>query len=192
MSRTTANLVRALDIVFAFVGLVVASPLLIVLGLIGVLDTGSPLFFQRRVGRRQVPFTLVKFRTMKVGTVSVASHLADPSAITSFGRFLRKTKLDELPQLWNVMIGQMSMVGPRPCLYSQSDLIRERELRDVFNIRPGVTGLAQVMQIDMATPVLLAETDQRLLREMSVAMYLRLIWQTIIGRGSGDRVRQTG
>ena len=132
---------------------------------------------------------LVKFRTMRPGTASVATHLASASAITPFGRFLRRTKLDELPQLWNVLKGEMSLVGPRPCLFNQHELIEERARRDVFDSRPGITGLAQVNDVDMSTPELLAETDARMLRSMSLASYFSLIFLTLTGRGGGDRVQ---
>ena len=91
-----------------------------------------------------------------MGTASVASHLASATSITPFGNFLRKSKLDELPQLWNVLKGEMSLVGPRPCLFNQEELIAERDKRGVFEVRPGITGLAQVNTIDMSTPELLA------------------------------------
>jgi O-antigen biosynthesis protein WbqP len=96
---------------------------------------------------------------MRPGTSSVATHLADVNAVTRVGRFLRRTKLDELPQLWNVLKGEMSLVGPRPCLFNQTELISERASRGVFDVRPGITGLAQIQGIDMSTPKLLAETD---------------------------------
>lgn len=153
-------------------------------------DTGSPLFRQQRVGRRQQPFMLVKFRTMRPDTASVASHLADASAITPFGRFLRRTKLDELPQLWNVLKGEMSLVGPRPCLCSQEELIAERVVRGVFDVRPGVTGLAQVQGIDMSTPYLLARTDAQMIKTMSIPNYFNYILLTVQGRGSGDRIKR--
>ena len=102
------------------------APILALLWILGWLDTGSPLFRQERVGRNQKPFTLVKFRTMRPDTASVATHLADASAVTKLGHFLRRSKLDELPQLWNVLKGEMSLVGPRPCLFSQTELIEER------------------------------------------------------------------
>jgi lipopolysaccharide/colanic/teichoic acid biosynthesis glycosyltransferase len=162
---------------------------MLLLTIIGAFSTGSPIFFQQRVGRGIRPFTLVKFRTMRKGTESVASHLANASAITSFGRFLRKTKLDELPQLWNVLTGDMSLVGPRPCLFNQADLIRERSERNVFDWKPGITGLAQISNIDMSTPELLAETDQKMLNNLTLKAYFRYILLTLIGNGSGDRVR---
>lgn len=182
-------LIRFFDFMFAFFGLVFGSPLLIVLTLMGIFDTGSPIFRQERVGRYKKPFTLIKFRTMRPDTVSVASHLANASAITPFGGFLRKTKLDELPQLWNVLKGEMSLVGPRPCLFNQDELIAEREQRGVFHFRPGITGLAQVNEIDMSTPVLLAETDQKMLSKLSLKDYFKYIFMTVAGKGSGDRVK---
>lgn len=182
-------LIRVIDVCFAFLGLLFGFPVLILLTLIGLFDTGSPIFRQERVGRHRKPFTLVKFRTMKPDTASVASHLASASAITPFGGFLRKTKLDELPQLWNVLKGDMSLVGPRPCLFNQEELIAEREQRGVFNYRPGITGLAQVNEIDMSTPVLLAETDQNMLQNLSLKDYFKYIFMTVAGKGSGDRVK---
>lgn len=185
-----AKTLRFFDILFAASGLLVGLPILFLLALIGYWDTGSPLFLQNRVGYRGRPFVLVKFRTMKLDTAWVASHLADASSITRFGLFLRRTKLDELPQLWNVLTGDMSLVGPRPCLFSQHELIQERSKRNVYNARPGITGLAQLNNIDMSTPELLAEMDQRMLAEMTVPTYFRYLFLTALGKGSGDRVSQ--
>lgn len=181
---------RSLDIALSLFGLIVGMPLLLCLLVAGLFDTGSPLFRQERVGRYKTPFVLVKFRTMKPETASVASHLADASSITRFGRFLRRTKLDELPQLWNVLKGEMSLVGPRPCLFNQTELIEERDKRGVLNARPGITGLAQVNDIDMSAPQLLAETDARMLADLTVRAYFRYIVLTILGKGVGDRVRK--
>jgi len=181
--------IRLFDFVFSLVGLVVGFPVLLVLTIIGLFDTGSPIFRQVRVGRHQKPFTLVKFRTMRVDTVSVATHLANSASITRFGHFLRKTKLDELPQLWNVLKGEMSLVGPRPGLFNQEELTEERAKRGVFNVRPGITGLAQVNEIDMSTPALLAETDQRMIQSLTVTAYFKYIFMTVAGKGSGDRIR---
>lgn len=183
-------MIRLFDVVFSFVGLLVSSPLLVLISIIGLFDTGSPIFMQERVGRDKKPFVLVKFRTMKVGTASVATHLASSTSITAFGRFLRRTKLDELPQLWNVLKGEMSLVGPRPCLYSQIELIGERDKRGVFAARPGITGLAQINNIDMSTPELLSITDAQMLCDMSLVKYFVYIGQTILGGGQGDKVKQ--
>ncbi|ADP98148.1 sugar transferase [Marinobacter adhaerens] len=181
-------MIRAFDVFFALLGLVFGLPLLLLLVVVGLFDTGSPVFMQERVGRHKKPFTLVKFRTMSKETLSVASHLASPAAITPFGRFLRRTKLDELPQLWNVLKGEMSLVGPRPCLFNQEELIMEREKRGVLAARPGITGLAQVNDIDMSTPTLLAETDQKMLQNLTLSAYFKYILMTVSGKGAGDRV----
>ncbi|MET4001076.1 sugar transferase [Marinobacterium sp. MBR-109] len=181
-------MIRIFDFVFSLLGLVCGFPVLLLLTLIGFFDTGSPIFRQERVGRHKKPFTLVKFRTMRKDTASVASHLASADAITPFGHFLRRTKLDELPQLWNVLKGEMSLVGPRPCLFNQEELIAEREQRAVLNARPGITGLAQVNDIDMSTPKLLAETDQTMLQNLTVGAYFKYIFMTVAGKGAGDRV----
>lgn len=183
-------MIRIFDFILSFLGLVCGLPVLLVIWTLGLLDTGSPIFRQERVGRNMDSFTLVKFRTMSKGTTSVASHLASSSSTTSFGRFLRKTKLDELPQLWNVLKGEMSLVGPRPNLFNQEELINEREALDVYSVRPGVTGLAQIKNIDMSTPKLLAKTDAEMIATMSIANYFKYIFQTVAGKGQGDRVRR--
>ncbi len=181
---------RVFDILFSMVGLILSSPMFLIVVLVGLLDTGAPLFFQVRVGKNKTPFMLVKFRTMKANAKSVATHLVDTSAITPFGSFLRRTKLDELPQLWNVLKGEMSVVGPRPCLFNQDELVNEREKRGIFCVKPGITGLAQIMKIDMSTPQLLAETEQKMLEKFTVFDYFRYIFLTMLGKGAGDRVRQ--
>ena len=181
-------MIRMFDVVFSLAGLVFGLPVLLILYVIGMFDTGSPLFFQQRVGRHQKPFTLVKFRTMKLDTASVASHLASTSSITKFGAFLRNTKLDELPQLWNVLKGEMSLVGPRPGLFNQEELTSAREEHGVFAVRPGITGLAQVSDIDMSTPELLAQTDAEMIRTQSLLNYFKFIVSTVLGKGTGDRV----
>lgn len=181
-------ILRLFDMLFSAIGLIVGLPLLLIITLIGFFDTGSPIFRQERVGRHKKTFMLAKFRTMKCDTESVATHLASASAITSFGNFLRCTKIDELPQLWNVIKGEMSLVGPRPCLFNQHELIDEREVRGVFSVRPGITGLAQIRKIDMSTPRLLAQTDARMIDDLTIVKYFSYILQTVLGKGSGDRV----
>ncbi|MGQ7274416.1 sugar transferase [Marinobacter sp. V034] len=180
---------RFFDFSLSLAGLVLGFPVLLSLYIIGLFDTGFPIFKQERVGRDRYPFTLVKFRTMAVDTSSVASHLANSSSITKFGHFLRRTKLDELPQLWNVIKGDMSLVGPRPCLFNQEELIVERERRGVLKARPGITGLAQVNNIDMSTPVLLAETDAKMLATLTLGAYFKYIAMTVLGKGAGDRIK---
>ena len=182
-------MLRLFDIIFSIAGLILGSPILAIIYIIGLFDTGSPIFRQERLGKHQKPFTLLKFRTMAVDTASVASHLASASAITSFGHFLRRTKLDELPQLWNVLKGEMSLVGPRPGLANQLELTAARQAEGVFGVRPGITGLAQVNEIDMSTPELLARTDAQMIRSISLSRYFEYLWLTMSGKGRGDRIR---
>lgn len=182
-------MIRLLDFLLSLFGLMLVMPFLVVLYIIGLFDTGSPIFIQERVGRNKKPFTLVKFRTMTVDTASVASHLASTSSITPFGGFLRKTKLDELPQLWNVLKGEMSLVGPRPGLFNQDELTQARDAENVYAVRPGITGLAQVNEIDMSTPELLARIDREMIDTMSISNYFKYILMTVTGSGSGDRVK---
>lgn len=182
-------MVRALDICLALAGLLATAPLVLILMIwIKASSPGPALFVQTRVGRGEKHFLCYKLRTMKAGTPSVGSHEMGRSAITPAGHILRRTKLDELPQLWNVLTGEMSLVGPRPCLPNQSALIEARRARAVFDMRPGITGLAQVRGVDMSEPVRLAELDSAWLSQESVGNYLRLILQTIAGSGRGDRV----
>ena len=180
---------RLIDFVAALFGLVLALPIFLVVFVIGLFDTGSPLFFQERVGKDKKPFTLVKFRTMSVDTKSVASHLASQTSITKLGAFLRKTKLDEFPQLWNVLKGEMSLVGPRPNLFNQEELIDARDSKNVYSVRPGITGLAQIQNIDMSTPVKLAKTDSIMIKKMTLKNYFLYIIKTVTGAGAGDAVK---
>ena len=117
---------------------------------------------------------------MYVNTPHVATHEVAVSAITPLGAFLRRFKIDELPQLWNVVIGQMSMVGPRPCLPGQEELVRHRRTLGIFSLRPGITGLAQVRGIDMSNPQRCAETDAEYMHAISLREDLRLIVRTIL------------
>ena len=182
-------MIRFFDFIFSFVGLLILWPVGIILYIIGLFDTGKPVFVQERVGRYKKPFNLIKFRTMTVDTKSVASHLANQASITKFGGFLRRTKLDELPQLINVLKGDMSLVGPRPNLYNQTELIEERDKRGVYNVTPGITGLAQINEIDMSTPRKLAEVDAEMIGSLTVGDYFKYIFATVGGRGQGDRVK---
>lgn len=179
-------MIRFFDFTFSLFGLVFGFPVLVILILIGFFDTGSPIFIQERVGRHKKPFTLVKFRTMKKDTASVASHIVSATSITQFGHFLRRTKLDELPQLWNVLKGEMSLVGPRPGLFNQEELTAARDKHNVFSVRPGITGLSQISGIDMSTPELLSQTDAKMISDQNLKSYFKYIWMTVIGKGQGD------
>ncbi|PSW42959.1 sugar transferase [Photobacterium leiognathi] len=180
---------RLIDFIVAFVGLLFLWPILLIVVIIGLFDTGSPVFIQTRVGKNKQPFQLIKFRTMSVDTESVASHLANNASITKLGAFLRKTKIDELPQLINVLKGDMSLVGPRPNLFNQEELIAERDKLGVYDVLPGITGLAQVQNIDMSTPKLLARTDREMIDTLNIKKYFRYILMTATGSGSGDAVK---
>ncbi len=181
---------RVVDLILATIGLILSFPIMLVIWLAGLWDTGAPLFFQTRVGQHQKPYKIIKFRTMKTDTESVATHLASPTSVTKLGSLLRRTKLDELPQLWNVLKGEMSLVGPRPCLPNQTELIEERAKLNVFKFRPGITGLAQICDIDMSTPSLLASTDAKMLSHLNLFTYFTYILKTIVGSGRGDRIRR--
>ncbi|MGB0430999.1 MAG: sugar transferase [Bacteroidia bacterium] len=184
----TAITIRLIDFTAALIGIIVLSPVLLVLTLIGVFDTGSPFFLQSRIGKNQKEFTLIKFRTMFLDTPSKGTHEVSSFQVTKYGQFLRRTKLDELPQLWNVLIGSMSLVGPRPCLPVQIELIQKRNKKGVFNSKPGITGLAQTKNIDMSTPELLALTDAEMIKNWSIQSYFRYIFMTLSGKGQGDAI----
>lgn len=179
---------RIFDILFSFFGILILSPIMVLLLTIGLFDTGSPIFRQKRVGINQKSFYLLKFRSMHIHAPSVATHLASVHSITPFGSFLRRSKLDELPQLLNVFMGDMSLVGPRPNLFNQTELIEERQKRGVYGIRPGITGLAQINKIDMSTPQLLAETDAKMISQLNMWYYFKYIFLTVFGKGFGDRI----
>lgn len=181
-------MIRLIDFFASFFALLLLLPLMLVLYILGLFDTGSPIFKQKRVGKNKKPFCLYKFRTMNKNAKSVATHLANQSDVTRFGSFLRKTKLDELPQLLNVMIGDMSFVGPRPNLFNQTEMIAERDKLNVYDHKPGITGLAQISEIDMSTPEKLAEKDAEMLSSLNLYTYFKYIFATISGKGQGDRI----
>ena len=181
--------IRILDVMAALGGGIVVLPVMLVIAV--MIRAGSPgpaLFRQPRVGRHLKPFVCLKLRTMGENTPAVGTHEVSHTAITPLGRSLRRLKLDELPQLWNVLRGDMSLVGPRPCLPSQTELVEARRVRGVYEVRPGITGPAQVKDIDMSVPLRLAEEDATWARDPSLAKYLRYIFLTVVGKGQGDRV----
>lgn len=183
---------RFMDLAVAVPLLVVATPvLLVLLTAIRIESPGAPLFVQQRVGKQGRIFSMLKLRTMRAGTPNRASHQVAPSQITGLGGLLRRLKLDELPQLWNVLAGQMSLVGPRPCLPNQHELLAERAARGLLAIRPGVTGPAQLVGLDMSDPVRLAEAEAAYFsRSRAISDDVGLIVRTLIGGGRGDAARR--
>lgn len=151
-------------------------------------NSGSAIFAQQRVGRHRKLFTLYKFRTMKPGTRNAGTHEVSDSAVTRFGGFLRRTKLDELPQVLNILRREISLIGPRPCLPVQVELIEARSARGVYEVLPGITGKSQIDGIDMSEPERLARSDERSIAERNLLSDLSIIVQTFLGRGRGDRV----
>jgi len=166
--------------------------LLIVVFVIRLESPGPAIFMQVRVGRNQRLFTCYKIRTMHWGTADLPTHQILPSSVTGLGRRLRRLKFDELPQLFNVLVGDMSLVGPRPCLPTQLDLIEARQRLGVFEARPGITGLAQVQGVDMSDAERLAEIDARYVRTQSLWGDVKLVWATLRGQGVGvDQVMRS-
>lgn len=182
---------RAFDIGASAFGLIVASPLLVVTWVLIVRQGDGPgIFAQQRIGQKGRTFTCYKFRTMAVGTVQAGTHEVSGSSVTPLGARLRRLKIDELPQLWNVLIGEMSFIGPRPCLPSQQELVERRLAAGVLDVRPGISGLAQVNDIDMSDPAKLVEWDARYIALRGLILDLKLILRTVRGGGRGDRVAE--
>lgn len=184
------QLKRLFDLCGALAGLALAAPVIAILVIaIRLSSPGPGIFSQQRVGRDGRIFVCRKLRTMRAGAPNVPTHHAASNQVTPLGAWLRRTKLDELPQLWNVLKGEMSFVGPRPCLPIQRELVDERRKRGVLALRPGITGLAQVQGIDMSDPVRLAEKDAEYLRSQSIQTDLAILFRTLVGGGGGDRIR---
>lgn len=181
---------RLFDITFAVsVILLFWWAMAIIWVLVRVRSEGPGIFRQIRIGKGEREFVCYKFRTMLVSTPNVGTHHASAAAVTPVGRFLRKTKLDELPQVFNILANQMSLVGPRPCLPNQVELIAARRARGVNDAIPGITGLAQCNGIDMSDPDLLAMWDERYIRLQSLLLDIKIVIRTFLGGGAGDRIR---
>lgn len=167
---------------FVFCVLFLAWPLLIIIWvLIKATSKGPGLFIQERVGKNNRIFECYKFRTMYQNTKQAGTHEIASSSITKIGMVLRKTKLDELPQAMNVLKNEMSLIGPRPCLPTQKQLIKERLRYNVLSIKPGISGWAQVNALDMSDPVKLAETDAKYLADRSIKLDIKIIIMTLKG-----------
>lgn len=172
-------MIRFFDILFSLIGLLLCSPIMVCLFVICYIDTRYPIFKQERIGRHKKIFNLYKFRTMRLTAKTVPTHLIAEADITRMGWFLRKSKLDELPQLWNVLKGDMSFVGPRPNLVMQRYLTNQREINKIYTLKPGITGLAQLKKIDMSQPDLLVETDVKMMVNFTLSTYFLLIIKTL-------------
>lgn len=180
---------RAFDILASAAGLFLTGWLIAILALLVRRESeGAGIFRQDRVGYRRRVFSCYKLRTMKRDTPSGASHDTPVTFVTPLGAKLRRYKLDELPQLWNVLKGDMSLVGPRPCLPMQTVLIDAREKHGAFDVRPGITGRAQVEGIDMSEPERLAAIDGAYAKGRTFGEDVKLIVASIFGSGRGDRV----
>lgn len=171
---------RALDLVISLSLFPVCLILITFLSLLTILiDRENPFFTQARVGQHKKRFTIYKMRTFKRNAPECASHEVDPCMLLRVGKMYRATRLDELPQLLNVILGDMSLVGPRPCLPSQLQLIELRTKASIFDVKPGITGLSQCLGIDMRDPYILVGYDQKMLKEMSFPMYIKILHQTL-------------
>jgi lipopolysaccharide/colanic/teichoic acid biosynthesis glycosyltransferase len=176
---------RLMDLGFAVAVSVLLWWLLIAVWIgIKVTTKGPGLFAQERVGRAQLPFICYKFRTMQQGTEQAGTHEVSQASVTGIGRFLRRTKIDELPQIWNLIKGDMSLVGPRPCLLIQQELRDARQRHGVFDIRPGLTGFAQIQGVDMSVPEKLAMIDAQYIAIRTILLDLKIVLNTV--RGGGD------
>jgi len=182
-------MLRILDLIIAGLAILLLLPFIIFIYILLYFENKSPLLYQVRIGKNMSRFVLIKFRTMALDTKSCATHLVDSSKITRFGSVLRKTKLDEIPQLFNVIKGEMSLVGPRPCLPSQEELINLRNKYNLYNFLPGITGLAQIKRIDMSDPKLLSKTEYRMMCNLNIYRYFYYLIMTFIGKGFGDRIK---
>jgi lipopolysaccharide/colanic/teichoic acid biosynthesis glycosyltransferase len=193
MSIRAAPFQRVFDLAIALpLALAVFLPCLVLLAAIRLESAGSPLFVQTRVGRGQRPFAMYKLRTMGADTAHGASHEIGTASITRLGAILRRLKLDELPQLINVIRGDMSLVGPRPCLPSQTALVNARERLGLYAIRPGVTGAAQLAGIDMSDPERLAAVEAEYYATERPVGDWPTLWRTFAGGGRGDAAAVKG
>lgn len=184
---------RTIDIVLSCLGLVLLSWLFLILIIAVKLTSPGPVFFkQQRIGKNRKLFMIYKFRSMRIDTPDVPTHLLDnPNQwITSVGKILRKSSLDELPQLLNIIKGDMSIIGPRPALWSQEDLIFERDRYGVNTIYPGLTGLSQVSGRDKLTVAEKAKLDGEYVKLLSFSEDIKIFFQTIISVLKSDGIKE--
>lgn len=186
---------RIFDFVLSLIGSIILFPFFIIFGIIIFIDNPGPIFFtQKRVGKNKKLFRLIKFRTMKTNTPDIPTHLLEnpEQYITRFGKFLRKTSIDELPQIWNILIGKMSIIGPRPALWNQDDLIAERDKYGANDIKPGLTGWAQINGRDELEIPVKAAFDGEYVKRMSFWFDCKCFFGTIKAVFKSDGVVEGG
>ena len=182
---------RILDLTFVlFISVFFSWLMILVWVCIRSTSKGPGLFVQTRLGKDQKPFKCYKFRTMYDGTLDVGTHEAAASSITPIGQFLRKTKIDELPQIINIVRNELSLVGPRPCLPHQVEVKNQRAVFGAFKVKPGITGFSQINNIDMSTPTKLAEYDFLYIAQRGLLYDIKIIIATALGNGQGDKVKK--
>ncbi len=185
---------RLFDVLSSGVGLLLLCPFLPIVFLLIKRDSAGPLFFaQQRVGRHRKLFWLYKLRSMRTDAPKdMPTHLLQDatSMITPLGNFLRRSSLDELPQLWNIFKGDMSVVGPRPALWNQEDLVALREEQGANAVRPGLTGLAQVMGRDELSLEVKAQYDGDYVRRMNPLLDAQILWKTVLKVLKHEGVRE--
>jgi len=187
---------RLMDIILSFMGLVILSPIFLILIIAIKLDSKGPVLFkQKRVGINKAHFNILKFRTMSIDTPSdTPTHLlTNPEQyIPKMGKFLRKTSLDELPQIWNIFVGQMSVIGPRPALWNQYDLIEERDKYKANDIPPGLTGWAQINGRDELAIEVKAKLDGEYVEKIGLWMDVKCFFGTLVSVVKSDGVVEGG
>lgn len=187
---------RLIDIILSLIGLITFSPIFLILIIAIKLDSRGPVLFkQKRVGLNKTHFNILKFRTMRIDTPKdTPTHLLETpdKYITKAGKFLRKTSLDELPQIWNIFIGDMSIIGPRPALWNQYDLIAERDRYGANEVPPGLTGWAQINGRDELTIEAKAKLDGEYIEKISLWMDVKCFFGTIVSVIKSDGVVEGG
>ena len=179
---------RVIDLIFAVaITVLLGWALVLIWAAIRLESPGPGIFTQARVGKGGRIFTCYKFRTMRRGTKQAGTHEVSAAAVTGIGAFLRRTKIDELPQVWNIFRNEISLIGPRPCLPVQEELVEARKARGVLAVKPGISGLAQIQGIDMSAPTRLARRDARYIALRSFLLDLKIAIATATGSGQGDR-----
>ncbi|QCR34426.1 sugar transferase [Lysinibacillus sp. SGAir0095] len=187
---------RLIDIILSLIGLITLTPVFIILIILIKLDSKGPVLFkQKRVGKNKTHFNILKFRTMKIETPNdKPTHMLEnpEQYITRMGKFLRKTSLDELPQIWNIFVGQMSIIGPRPALWNQYDLIAERDKYGANDVPPGLTGWAQINGRDELPIEVKANLDGEYVEKIGPLMDVKCFFGTVVSVLNSDGVVEGG